>query len=368
VKLFVDRGYRTGLGTAFYDRSRELGELAELIEAYRLLVVYGPRNAGKSELVRYYLRRHRARSIIVDARRLRAGDVLGFSGVELLVEPRELVMEAVNMLLSKVDRIGFAGLVLGLAERLESIIRSFGKLIMVIDEFHELPRYAGERGRYTVAMEDLRSVAALLSKGGGRLERIKLVVTVSEGFAPSPRAMQLLEGYSAAWMLVEPMDAAHFTMLYREYSGRIGCKVSLGEILGLAGPLPGYLADLCSIDRGQLTVRIRRWQHMLEEALVAIKQKLATSTPGEAIRAAYTTLERPVKPLAEPQAYRAGEILVEHNIAYPKYVGGGVEFRPQLNIYRVLLRLAAERNLESILDIDPEEAYRAAIEGETERQ
>ncbi len=40
--VYVDRSYRTMLGTAFYDR---------------LTIVYGPRNVGKSELARYFLSR-----------------------------------------------------------------------------------------------------------------------------------------------------------------------------------------------------------------------------------------------------------------------------------------------------------------------
>ncbi|NOZ88585.1 MAG: hypothetical protein GXO15_01525, partial [Crenarchaeota archaeon] len=57
--LYVDEGYRTGLGVSFYDRLRELEALEEALRAARLIIVYGPRNVGKSELVRYWARRRR---------------------------------------------------------------------------------------------------------------------------------------------------------------------------------------------------------------------------------------------------------------------------------------------------------------------
>ena len=71
----MDRGYRTGLGASFYDRVGELELLGGLLEARRTIVVYGPRNVGKSELVRYHAsKRSRGEAyLIADARRWAAG-------------------------------------------------------------------------------------------------------------------------------------------------------------------------------------------------------------------------------------------------------------------------------------------------------
>ena len=71
--VYVDRSYRTMLGTAFYDRLAELERLSTLAGSRRLTIVYGPRNAGKSELARYFLsRRYRGGlAVSVDSRRLR---------------------------------------------------------------------------------------------------------------------------------------------------------------------------------------------------------------------------------------------------------------------------------------------------------
>ena len=76
-----DTEYRTALGVAFYDRGAELERLAELLRLRRTLVVYGPRNVGKSELARYFLLKRAARLlgrvnvVAVDVRRLTARDM-----------------------------------------------------------------------------------------------------------------------------------------------------------------------------------------------------------------------------------------------------------------------------------------------------
>ncbi len=43
--FYVDREYRTMLGTSFYDRVDELKELKKILEqsSYTTIVVYGPR-------------------------------------------------------------------------------------------------------------------------------------------------------------------------------------------------------------------------------------------------------------------------------------------------------------------------------------
>ena len=73
--IFVDAGYRTRLGTSFYDRRRELDTLDSAVHDYRLVIVYGPRNVGKSELVYYWSRRRAKQRVIVfqiDAMRARS--------------------------------------------------------------------------------------------------------------------------------------------------------------------------------------------------------------------------------------------------------------------------------------------------------
>jgi len=46
--LFIDREYRTLLGTGFYDRRRDLCELEKRLQSVRTLAVYGPGMSGRA--------------------------------------------------------------------------------------------------------------------------------------------------------------------------------------------------------------------------------------------------------------------------------------------------------------------------------
>lgn len=355
--FYVDAEYRTGLGTGFYDRLEELGRLERLLETNRLVVVYGPRGVGKSELMRYYARR-RLRSgtvVAVDARLLRARE-LSEDAAAVLGPLAEEAARLLRRLLEGLDRrVGVVGLVAGLWRLLS---RREG-LLVFIDEFHELPGYAGPD--YSRALDDLRSLAGLLAKGPGG---VRVAVTVSEGFAATRRAMAALEGYSTGWLLVEHLDAGHFHMLYNEYSGARGCQPSLREVYALVGGTPGSLPDLCPLTRREvIEERIAAWLQALEAGLSAARARLGGIEPSEIIRLALEVLERPVKPLREPSKFALGEALVEYNIAYPKTVPQrGIRYMPQYPVYLAALQAAAEEKAESLLDIDPAEVYRRALQ------
>ncbi|MCE4610669.1 MAG: ATP-binding protein [Desulfurococcales archaeon] len=111
--IYVDQGYKTALGTAFYDRVPELGRLEALIGGVRTVVVYGPRGVGKSELARYLaVRRLRVRSLLVDSRRRRLEDLLGFSSGE------RRLLESIEGLLS--SALGLPRGLVGLVEEVYS--------------------------------------------------------------------------------------------------------------------------------------------------------------------------------------------------------------------------------------------------------
>ncbi len=184
---YVDHSYRTLLGTAFYDRVSELEVLGRLMVSHRLLVVYGPRNVGKSELVRYFLRtRYRSgAAVIVDARRMRTRSLEERMGAisfvaetrqELAKRMKEALIEALG------PHLGIIDLVIRIEEALRDALARLKAVLVFVDEFHELPGYT--KASYEEALEDLRSLAGLLSKPG---MKARVVVTVTRASRPRVR-------------------------------------------------------------------------------------------------------------------------------------------------------------------------------------
>ncbi|MEB2835933.1 MAG: ATP-binding protein [Desulfurococcales archaeon] len=366
--LVVDQDYRTMLGTAFYDRADEVNALRRALRAGgRLVVVYGPRNVGKSELARYLLKKDGLPAVRVDARLLSVRGLEAEIGVEALgTAPARLAREAAEALLQV---IGAPAGLFDVALRLAGILAHKGEALLLVDEFHELPRYRGSRGRrYGEALDDLRSLAAYLAKADRGL---RVVVTVSEGFAATRDARSRLEGYSTRWLLVEHMDRGHFEALYREYAESRPCNLAFHEVYALVGGTPGALPDLCPLSSGEVVgERIPAWLGEVEAALSAARSTLRERgferRPGDVIREALGLLERPVKPLREPERFMLGEVLVEQNIVYPVYPGRarvqGLLYRPQYPVYHAILAEAVERGVESLLELDPARVYERALE------
>ncbi|MCE4610942.1 MAG: ATP-binding protein, partial [Desulfurococcales archaeon] len=238
--VFVDRGYRTLLGLPFYDRVRELEFLSELLGAARTVVVYGPRNVGKSELARYYAQRRSPGSpfLLVDARR-RSAEGLGLARPGVL---RELLGLA-DKLLSGALR---APSLVGLAEGVSRVYRSLGPgpITVVVDEFHLL--YTSRRE----ALLELERAAGYLAKRGEPGAR--LVVTSSEGFVTLGSARRRLLGYSAGYLPVEGLDKGHMEALYSDYRARYSCGLGFKVYWGVFGGSPGYLVEACSLGEERL--------------------------------------------------------------------------------------------------------------------
>ncbi len=214
-------------------------------------------------------------------------------------------------------------------------------------------------GGYARAVRDLEAVAGELAKRGD--VRLKLVVTVSEGFFVKSNATARLRGYASWFMLVEHMDYNHFQQLYEEYSGKYGpCSVGVDELYSLVGGAPGYLRELCHASREQLYANIRLWLGDLERSLSTARNRLG-GEPREVIALAYEALTGSLRPLVQPELYELAETLVEHNIAYPCYTSERIEYRPQLPVYLTALELAIEHGLDSLFKLDPGEVHRESV-------
>ncbi len=370
MPLFVDREYRTGLGTGFYDRVEGLALLEKLLDNFRVVIVYGPRGVGKSELVRYWLHKvGQGRSVAVvhlDARRLG-----GRETVEIL-EAWAPGFDAKSLLEKLLEALGeYVPLIRIVPRVFETISRLIGaskstRIILFIDEFHMLPRPP----TYT-ALDDLEALAGLLVKEE-RYSKMSVVLTVSEGFAATDYALSKLRGYSTAWMLVEHLDEAHFRGLYGEYREARGCRLDAEAVLRLVGGTPGALPELCGFDKSSVVemwipVRINE----VEMGLSGVRKTLCQSTsadcsitPHKLICMAYELIHSEVKPLEEPLLHELGQALTRFNIVYPVYPRGrgGIRYKPCYPVYRAIVELGCRRGASSLLELDPREVYEWAVE------
>lgn len=312
--IFVDRGYRTGLGISFYDRSVELKLLEEYAVGVKTLVVYGPRGVGKSELVRYYVRRRLgrgARVLWLNAREHRLEEVTG----------AEHPVNSVIDVLAEVSKAPRS--LIHLAERMVKMLMQ--PSIIVVDELHLM--YSDRRE----ALLELEALAGFLAKNA---DAPKLIVTVSEGFFTTMEAVYRLHGYSVGFMLVEAMRGEAFRLLYSEYVERHGCSIAYEAYSSIAGGLPGYLPELCS-----RSVRLLEEWLNLEAVRLRSSVEAAGVEAGLEGREVYETAARLLK--GEPPRDRReevfGEKLVEANVAYPCQRGAERLYLPQLPVYLVLL-------------------------------
>ncbi len=363
--IFVDKGYVTGLGTPFFDRRAEAQLLGKTISERNITVVYGPRNVGKSELVRYWgWRLAGARLLVFPGDLIRTREVVEGLGESLAAWGERVRDALVTLVRERAGELGLLDLVYLVVDALRGFL---GETVVFIDEFHLLPRYVGHpRGKgYGEALADLEALAHRLAKGSG--EHPKVVLTVSEGFIAKVETIARVHGYNVGFFLVEHMDERHFRALHEHYAAEKGCAVEYGVIYGLVGGAPGYLPELC---RGWEAVEslINVSKNLLEDSLVRLRENLTldhrgASATGIGRREVMDMVLRVVSgvkllPLEEPLLYKIGQMLTDFNIVYPKYNGDNIEYRPQLPLYRHLLEIVIGEKASSILEIKPSEVMK----------
>ena len=308
-----DCGWRTGLGTCFYNRVEQARRIAGLLGKLSCIILLGPRNVGKSELARYTLIRvKRLQPVTVDARRLLVRHAPPL--------PRELAERLVEVV---AERAGL-GRLIGLLREAASLLKD---RVVLVDEFHLLG------GEPLKELEALCKALTFYQEYRGW----RLVATASGGRVLASRLDSKLVGYGAWIETVEGLDEAHMRGLHGEYREVRGCSIGFDAYWRLVGGAPGYLPELCSLDRDGVRVWISR---RIEELVATL---LEVMEPGESLRKvaemAYALLVEE-KPAISKRLLELGEKLTRSNIAYPVE---GLRYRPQLNVYRVIVELWLER-------------------------
>ncbi len=316
-----DCSWRTGLGTCFYDRRPEAERVAGLLREGRTVILVGPRNAGKSELARYVLRRVlRVDAVEVDGRVVAARGL-----IEALRRARgldtTLLAEIAGRLVSAESRLGaLIDAVVEVAKRLER------RLYLLIDEFHLL-------GDVKV-LEAVAKMVAFYPE----YRDVRLLVTSSEGSIMTGDALARLLGYNVRFLVVGEMPEGDFAGLYGEYCGSAPCRLGLREFLEVVGALPGFLPEVATMEEGELRSWIRERRAHLRRVLGEYAVRMGVDL-GSVAADAHRLLCGGVA-ADEPLLLVLAEHLVRGNIAYPVEVG--TRYRPQLRIYcRLLEELAS---------------------------
>jgi len=333
-------GYRTRAGTSFYGRSGELARLDRLARTRRLVVVYGPRGAGKGELARYWASKAGwAKVVVVNAYE---GRVEGPQGLSDAVEAR-LAGEAASPLDLVDEALGAAG---------------SSRVAVVIDGIEFLERYRSlplEAGLGLVA-SDLQAAATAMSRGG-RWRGASLVVTNSSGFIGTLYNRGRLACTTSGYVLLGGLDRESFMGFYREYSSQAGCGLDADAAYRLSGGLPGLAVDLCERGPEGLAEWVEGWLAFLESALASARLDVSRALnwdagPSGTIKMAARLHGARLKPLASPHEYLLAETLAAHGVAYTRPSSGGVEVTVPYPVVRAALEEASRLGLDSTLDLD----------------
>ena len=326
LSLYVDRGYRTRAGTMFYDRVAELRVLEDVVGKPSFVVVWGPRNVGKSELLLY-----------LSSRICRSYVVL-YLDVRRMVMDRELASLSMGMDLAK-----------NLLDRIASLLR-VKDLVDVVEECHGLVEEVVGKGCVWILdevhlLENYGTVLEALIKTSlysYRRKPLSIVVTSSEGSFVLSNAFRKLLEYGALELLVEPMDEKHFVAFAEEYLAlrNIDLGIDLHSVYHeLTGGVPG--AFIALISQG-----IETWKRYRRIELERIVSRIALKL-GIDVLDVYrflADLPKEIDPSQPSKELLILDQLVENNIVYYTLTEKPIA-KPQLPYYTTIAKkIIAEKN------------------------
>jgi len=354
--VFVDKSWRTSLGVAFYDRDSEIEEILKSIDYGRgTTLVLGPRNVGKSELIKYVVSKflpNDVSAVIIDFRMLRASEVMD----SITLKAEDVVKEFFKLLTSSLKVPDVSNFVLKLFKELPKLLRRLRSkyLVLVLDEYHLMS------DSLCHALTVLESLAKVVTFYEG-YEKLRLVVSDSEGWFTTQDALRKLLGYSVITTYVEPLPYEVMKELYTEFSRRFNTVLPFKTIFKLIGGCPGYVVEVYrftrqyGINKG-LDLWISSYLSNLSTALSNTRRQLGLNEM-ETIKHAYRLLSGKVKDdeiYSNPKNLEMIKILTEYNIAYVKY---GKEVKPQLPIYVTALEMALDVGSTDILTTVRDELF-----------
>jgi hypothetical protein len=363
-------GYITRLGTCFHDRVAELDILRRAVaeDYFSLLIIYGPKRAGKSELLRYFFSMLLGRIGHVYALYINVKDRRGETALKdievdvfgaseeitsyISERLRELPEPALSTFIPIVQAARrFIGILIK-----EYRIGASDRIYVVADEFHRMRGYTSLRDR----LEDLEAIASSIQDNrfysNSTWSRVRAIVAVSDGYIfardeEGKTLWQRLMGYGADYLFVGEMDPDSFSKTLEDYCSSKGYRgdrcQELGEmVISIAGRLPGWIPDIDHyIKSGLLVAKVRENVREFRGALrdIASKHNKDLRELAKKLYEAFTSNEDFSDLDIDPPL---ADDIISMNIAYrcPEQIYGllGRTLRPQIRLYEVAAKLIAE--------------------------
>ena len=317
-RVFKDCSYRCRSGTCFYNREYEVGVLSDYVERSSYLIVWGPRNIGKSELLRYFtwrVSREGYHVIYIDCRETLSRETIKLMGPR---DPRSLFREVVEAL-----GLGYIVKAYELLSEVIGRVESNG-VIWVFDEAHKLDHYD-------------RVLEALIKKTIYEYHD-KVFITIissSEGWFLRGSLVKNLREYGARDLLVKPLDKKVFIEYGNELQKlyNVELEASLEELYSeYIGGNPGYLLEIISFNS------LDEWVKHVKKWFIEVVNEVIIETGVKPEEISAILIETPTrKDPAEIRSFKKLlDKLMEKNIIYYNLEDNEYFIDVQLPIYRKL--------------------------------
>jgi hypothetical protein len=363
-------GYITRLGTCFHDRVAELDILRRAVaeDYFSLLIIYGPKRAGKSELLRYFFSMLLGRighvyALYINVKDWRGETALKDIEVDVFGASEEIASYISERLreLPEPALSTFTPIVQAARRFIGILIKEYrigasDRIYVVADEFHRMRGYTSLRDR----LEDLEAIASSIQDNrfysNSTWSRVRAIVAVSDGYIfardeEGKTLWQRLMGYGADYLFVGEMDPDSFSKTLEDYCSSKGYRgdrcQELGEmVISIAGRLPGWIPDIDHyIKSGLLVAKVRENVREFRGALrdIASKHNKDLRELAKKLYEAFTSNEDFSDLDIDPSL---ADDIISMNIAYrcPEQIYGllGRTLRPQIRLYGVAAKLIAE--------------------------
>ena len=315
--------YKTRFGICFYDREREVDCLERVVGRGDFVVVWGPKNIGKSELLKYF-------SYIVSGRGwvvyyIDAREYIARKTIEVYPS-RDFLGEFLDMVR---DIVGVPSYLLELFEKgiRFGLEKKASGILWVFDEPHYL-------SNVKPFLESIVKNTIYTSYG----KPVSAIISVSDGWFITSDAMHSLLDYGVKHLFVDELDIESFKILYRDIVSITGINTGLDvETIyrEYTGGNPGYLIDL--LKHSSTNEWVNNARYSLINKVVRIER--GSGFPREQVLRYIASLPKTINiQHISVDEYSLVEKLLENNIVYYDIACIETIVKPVLPVYKLLAK------------------------------